>query len=117
PYLFRKRGLRYRQRVISGHPDGPLDPLKQNALLHVLQHRALTVHQPGGMDDGSAESRPNGLMAQAYPEDRDFSFKFPDQGNADSRLLRASRSRREKDSTWIHPVYFLQSNPIVPYNC
>jgi hypothetical protein len=45
------------------------------------------VHKSFGVNDLAAESGRNRLVAEANPEDRDLSRKFPDSGNADSGIL------------------------------
>jgi hypothetical protein len=81
------------QRVVA--VDGEL--LRQpgeHALLRGGDHAGLAVHQLLGPDDLAAESRANGLVPQADPQDRQLAREMADRRHRDTRLGRRARPGR-----------------------
>ena len=64
-------------------------------------------------DDFSTERRPNGLVAQAYPEKRDFSGEMCQNFKRNTRFIRSFRSRRYTDMVRFEPLDLFESNFIV----
>jgi hypothetical protein len=66
----------------------------ENTVIIVSDGAGFAVHQVGSPDYFSAESLPNGLMAETYSQDRNFTREMPDQSDANASILRRTGSGR-----------------------
>jgi hypothetical protein len=71
------------------------------------------VHKSFGVNDLAAESGRDRLVAEANPEDRDLSRKFPDGVDADSGILRPAWARGNHDGGRPEPLDIANRNAIV----
>lgn len=74
------------------------------------------MHQMRRATDFRAESRADGLMSQANPENRNFAGKMPDQFDADACILRRTRPGRNYDALGPEIFKFADRDLVVAAN-
>src|SRR6185312_11224327 len=98
--------------MIAGGRHG-LRHVFEQRLTVVLDTACFAVHQLMRTNNVSAKCSPNRLMAQAHAQYRQLAGKVPDQGNADARLLRRTRTRRNKNVIGLQGLDFRRSNLVI----
>src|SRR6516165_9918517 len=74
----------------------------------------LAVHELRSAHDVAAERRADGLVSQADAEDGQFAGEVLDERDADARLLRRARARREQNAVGMKRLDFLWRELVVP---
>ena len=91
-------------------------------LWHISKERALgvqghvvgfAVHQFFRVGDGGAEGFADGLVAQAYAEDRELPGKVGDGGNRHAGVFRAAGAGGDEDRLGVHGFDFLYAIGII----
>src|ERR1700730_726508 len=85
------------ERVIAGGGEGVRE-IAENTFAVVVDRAGLAVEQLRRPDDFSAESRADGLVAQADAQNGEFSSQTLNQLYGDSSFLWRTGSRRNDDS-------------------
>ena len=95
--LRRQRFLSHDQGVITGAGKRRRQS-RENALAIMLHFARLAMHQALRAHHFAAKGFADGLMSQAYTEDRGLARHVTDQRNQDPRFARRTGPRRQQDA-------------------
>ena len=87
--------------------------LAENILAIVMDLARFAMKEFRSADDFPAERGANGLMAEANPEDRNFSSEALDQLDGNTRFLRRARAGRNHDALRLTANNFFHGNFVV----
>ena len=103
------------QRVITGHRHGQVQAMKHTQIL--MEHRAgLAMHDLARPYHVTAKRLADGLMAQAYAQDRQLAGEIADGFKRDARFGRRARAWRNHDTLRIQGGNFGDGQFIVAHD-